>query len=219
MSGGSSRQGLALVADDASALCGSPIGRELARSELTSLLDACLGDLLANLIQLSGVSFTVAAATPAAVATLRQTLPPGVNVVGSERAGDQRERVRSLFTEARDRGVARIVMLAGDTLALPAATAGTAFGVLESADLVVGATRTGPWYLAGARDEAGIAAIIEAGSEPERLLQLASERDLLARRLEPRRRLATAGDLDELRDIPGLGPRVGAWLADHLGVT
>ena len=215
---GSSRHGLTIIAHDAVSSTPSELGRELEESELAALGDACLQDLISDLIQLSEVSFTVAAPDPVAAERLRHTLPAGVNVIAGDPTWGPAERDRFVFAEARARGAERSVILAGDTLALPVSTVGTAFGVLASADIVIGATRTGERYLAGAESEAGIEAILDAGSEPDGLLRLATERGLVARRMEPRPRLAGMRHPGDLQSIASLGPRVTAWLGGRFGI-
>lgn len=216
--GVASRHGLTIMAFDAAAPSLAPLRAWLDAPELSELLSACLGDLLASVMQVSGVSFSVVASSQPMLLEFRQTLPAGVNVIPVDPGLGEAELDRFIFAEAAARGVQRTVILAGDTLALPAATVGTAVGVLESADIAVGATRTGDRYLIGAGSEAAVETVVSAGDDPNVLLHLAGERGLVARRMEPRTRLGGVETLDALQDISGQGPRVRAWLAGRRSV-
>lgn len=221
MNGGTSRRTLTLLAL-------RPAGPELAglariveRPALDHLLQSCLLDLTSSVMELSGVSFTVAAANPNHAEEIRGILPAGVNLITLAPTADgatmEQDILRRLSQES-----ARAVIVSGDTVALPAATAGTAFGVLESADLVVGPARDAQWYLLGIGNRAAIDAALEAGVRTDALLDLAAERRLVMRRMEPRVRLAGIGSsdvLESLRRIPGLGPRMSAWLSARFDTT
>lgn len=218
MMGVASLDGLTIVAFDAAAASNPPLQTWLGAPELSELVSACLGDLLASVMRLSGVSFSVLAPDSSQLSELRHTLPAGVNVILAEPGLGEEELDRFVFAEAATRGVQRTVILAGDTLALPAATVGTAFGVLESADIAVGATRDGDRYLIGAGSEAAVETVLAAGDDPNVVLQLANERGLIARRMEPRYRLSGVGTFEALQEISGQGPRVSAWLAGRKSV-
>jgi hypothetical protein len=218
MIGRSSHNGLTIVAPGREAATTVHPRTWMADDELAALQTFCLQDLLASVMQLSGVSFTVLAPDVAELAEWRQAVPAGVNLVPGDPTWNQAERDRFVFAEAAERGVQQTVILAGDTLALPAATVGTAFGVLESADITVGATRTGDRYLIGAASDAAIETVLAAGDDPSAVLQLASERGQVARRMEPRARLGEVETFDALQDISGQGPRVSAWLAGRRSV-
>jgi hypothetical protein len=202
----------------------SPAGPELAaltsiveRPALDHLLGACLLDLTSSVMALSGVSFTIAAASPSHAEEIRGIVPAGVNLIALEPTVDG-ATAEQVFLHRLSQESDRTVIVSGDTVALPAATAGTAFGVLESADLVVGPTRDAQWYLLGLGNGAAIDAALAAGGRTDALLDLAAQRRLVMRRMEPRVRLAgidSSDALESLRQIPGLGPRVSAWLSER----
>lgn len=208
----SSAQGLTIDAGDRESLSQLSLALQLGGEEFAALLDAALLDMLGEVVQLSGVSFSVYTSSSLAGQDLRQTLPAGVNVIVGDPAWGLAERDRFIFAEAAERGVERTVILTGDSVAVPAATVGTAFGVLESADVVTGVTRAGNRYLVGAKDKAGIAAVTVAGPEPDALVRSVAAGGLVMRRMEPHIRLHDIETLDELRIVEGLGYRVRAWL-------
>lgn len=220
MNGATAHRSLTIAAYDAAWPELAGLARVLEPPALNRLLIACLQDLISSVIQLSGVSFTVAAPDPERAEDVRGVISAGVNVIAAatERGGSALDRL--IFRHAAERGFERSVIVAGDTLALPAATAGTAFGVLESADLVVGPTHHAAWYLVGPRATAGVETILDANGRTDALLERATARGLIVRRLEPRVRLAGISTLDELhavRELPGLGPRVSASLDGWFG--
>ncbi len=213
-------QSLIITAYDAAWPELAGLARVLEPPALNRLLIACLQDLISSVIRLSGVSFTVAVPDPERAEDVRGVISAGVNVIAAATEVEGSALDRLIFRNAAERGFGRSVIVAGDTLAVPAATAGTAFGVLGSADLVVGPTHHAAWYLVGTRSATGVETILDANGRTDTLLERAAERGLIARRLEPRVRLAGISTLDELhavRELPGLGPRVSAWLDEWFG--
>lgn len=218
MNGATARQSLTIAAYDAAWPELAGLAHVLDSPALDRLLIACLQDLISSVIQLSGVSFTVAAPDPKRAEDVRGVISAGVNVIVAATMLEGSARHRLIFRHAAERGFERNVIVAGDTLALPVATAGTAFGVLESADLVVGPTHHAAWYLVGTRSAAGVETILDANDRTDALLEFAAERGLVARRLEPRVRLAGISTLDELHAVctlPNLGRQVSAWLDER----
>ncbi len=186
----------------------------LGQPAVASLLISCLLDVLGQAVRLSGVNIVVVAGQSTAN-RLKVALPAGVAVLpvlGTMSAA----ALGPFATERlRERGYDRLVMLRADALAVPSIDLGTAFGALATADVVVGPTMDGGWYLAGVRSTAIDAMAETLWLDAERVVAAARERGLVGRRIAARTILAEITTYDQLvgsAGPPGLGDRLSSWL-------
>jgi uncharacterized protein len=127
----------------------------------------------------------------------------------------------SVFETFAAVGRPSVIAFNSDSPHLPASVLETAFGELETCDLVVGPTHDGGYYLVGARafhpglftnDGMG------TGTALEGLLARASSLQLSVRMIDPFYDIDVAADLsqlaDELRLAPRKAPRTAAWLVE-----
>ena len=133
--------------------------------------------------------------------------------------GDLGQRMRAAIREALGRGAERCVMIGMDTPHLPATTLESAFAALDGADLVLGPSLDGGYYLIGAKADHpslfedlawSTAAVLGA------TLGRARELGLEVRGLPPEFDVDRARDLehlaDELRRRPEAAPATRALL-------
>lgn len=146
---------------------------------------------------------------------------PTIEIVGQRGEGLAAGLV-SAFRTFIDRGYRRVVAIDGDSPQMPAEIITNAFELLESADLVIGPTADGGYFLVGS-------AVAQADLFDMRQIGTCSALDSLilsAQRLGLRFRLTeTLYDVDEAEDLarlarelgsfPHRAPRTAAWLASH----
>jgi uncharacterized protein len=122
--------------------------------------------------------------------------------------GDLTERQRELFRVAGERGEDRVVLVASDSPQLPVETVERAFRSLDRADLVLGPTYDGGYYLIGLRDPLAALACgvlggvpMSTGTELEGLTSEARLRGLCVERLDPIFDVDVEEDLQHLRRV------------------
>jgi uncharacterized protein len=127
----------------------------------------------------------------------------------------------SVFRIFADRGYRRVIALAGDSPHLAPTTVEEAFRRLDDADVVVGPTIDGGYYLVGAGAVDGeLFDGRRLGTETalDSLLTRARERGLRVALTEEAYDVDEKEDLerlaDDLRFTPGRAPRTAAWLAE-----
>jgi uncharacterized protein len=144
---------------------------------------------------------------------------PGVEIVDQQSEGLAAGLV-SAFRIFISRGYRRVVAIDGDSPQLPPATIDKAFGLLDGADLVVGPTTDGGYYLVGS------ATVPAALFDPKRMGTGRAFDSLMASAQGLGLRVAlteTAYDVDEAEDLarlarelrvfPHRAPQTAAWLA------
>jgi len=143
-----------------------------------SLYIAFLRDSVATARRVSGVHrFAIAFAPADGERLLRQEL--GRMARGwsflPQRGGDLGERMRRAFVENFQQGAKRIVILGADSPTLPARLVENAFAALQTADVVLGPSTDGGFYLIGVRrlKAEGRMSFLERGIEwsTERVLE------------------------------------------------
>jgi uncharacterized protein len=146
---------------------------------------------------------------------------PAIEVVGQHGDGLAAGLV-SAFRIFIDRGFRRVVALDGDSPQLPPETLEAAFTLLDAADVVVGPTTDGGYYLVGstsAKPELFDTHRMGTGSALDSLLANAHGLGLRVALTEPCYDVDDADDLArlsrELRRYPHRAVRTAAWLAQR----
>jgi uncharacterized protein len=146
---------------------------------------------------------------------------PAIEIVGQQGEG-LAAGLASAFRIFINRGYRRVVALDGDSPQLPPETLNKAFQLLDAADVVVGPTTDGGYYLVGSNtvqaelfDTQGMG----TGSALDSLMATAQGLSLRVALTE------TAYDVDEVEDLarlardlrlfPHRAPRTAAWLAQR----
>lgn len=182
------------------------LGRTIGHERAVALYRAFLRDLAARF---SGSRFQ-----PGWYVTPHDAAPELRPLVGAEGRmlfqgeGDLTERQRELFRVAGGRGEERVVLVASDSPQLTVETVERAFRSLDYADLVVGPTYDGGYYLIGLRhplaalDRGVLGGVpMSTGTELEGLISGARLRGLRVERLEPVFDVDVEEDLGHLRNI------------------
>jgi rSAM/selenodomain-associated transferase 1 len=144
---------------------------------------------------------------------------PAVEIVGQRGMGLAAGLV-SAFRIFVDRGYRRVITLDGDSPQLPPETLDKAFRLLDDADLVVGPTTDGGYYLVGSTTvhaELFDTQRMGTGSALDSLMASARDLGLRVALTETHYDVDEAEDLarlaGELRSFPHRAPRTAAWLA------
>jgi hypothetical protein len=167
-------------------------GGGLSLEQAADFARAFLVDTLATCAR-AGVERFVVAYSPAEARAEFETLAPGVEL-RPQTEGDLGARIRAAFEAGFAGGAGRVVVIGSDTPHLGVERVRAAFENLERAELVLGPTRDGGYYLVGLRaPRPELFAGVEWSTERVRSQTLAA-----ARRLQLRSEL-----LDELEDIDG----------------
>jgi 2-phospho-L-lactate guanylyltransferase (CobY/MobA/RfbA family) len=180
-------------------------------------------DLLGSLVAVNGATISVLAAGESHAHALTTILPPGIDLALVPGEIERGAHLSWAIQDQLERAFSRVVVVAADIAVLPARTVATALSTLSTADLVLGPTPGGNLYLAGVRDQRGLAVFVEAGSAAkldgisiEALLVAARGQEATVRTVERRRRLADGGGLEALREsvaaTSGAAPRTAALL-------
>jgi rSAM/selenodomain-associated transferase 1 len=164
-------------------------------------------------------TYALAIVCPASdVADLASWLP-AIEIVGQQGEG-LAAGLASAFRIFIDRGYQRVVALDGDSPQLPPETLDKAFQLLDGADVVVGPTTDGGYYLVGSRSVQ--AELFEThrmgtGTALDSLIASAQGLGLRVALTETAYDVDEAEDLArlarELRLFPHRAPRTAAWLA------
>jgi rSAM/selenodomain-associated transferase 1 len=143
---------------------------------------------------------------------------PGIEIA-AQRGEGLAAGLASAFRIFAGRGCRHIIALAGDSPHLDAATVEEAFRHLDSADVVVGPTIDGGYYLVGAGAvDSGLfdGGRLGTGRALDSLLTRARERGLRVAFTPEAYDVDEKDDLDQLADdlrlAPGRAPRTAAWL-------
>lgn len=183
--------------------------------------DYVLLDVLGTLVAVNGASISLVCGSRARAASLARIVPPDVEMMLSPEGLGLHAVVDWAVRRHVGRAFARVVVVAGDTLALPIRGAATALGALGSAAVVLGPTTGGGLYLFGTRDEAGLGALRAAepgwqAIDVDAAISDARAVGLETRRIERRTRLAELTELEALRRAVAadrsLAPRTAAFL-------
>jgi len=152
------------------------------------------------------------------VADLTSWLPT-IEVVGQQGDGLAAGLV-SAFRVFIDRGYRRVVAIDGDSPQLPTETLDKAFQLLDEADVVVGPTADGGYYLVGsmtAQAELFDTRRMGTGGALDSLMASAEALDLQVAFTETRYDVDEPEDLGrlarELGSFPHRAPRTAAWVA------
>jgi rSAM/selenodomain-associated transferase 1 len=144
---------------------------------------------------------------------------PAIEIVGQQGDGLAAGLV-SAFRVFIDRGYRRVVAIDGDSPQLPSETLEKAFRLLDEADVVVGPTIDGGYYLVGsttAQPELFDTRRMGTGRALDSLTASAQGLGLRVALTETRYDVDEAEDLGrlarELRSFPHRAPRTAAWLA------
>ena len=145
---------------------------------------------------------------------------PGIEIAG-QRGEGLAAGLASTFRIFAGRGCRRIIALAGDSPHLDAATVELAFRHLDGADVVIGPTIDGGYYLVGAGavgSELFDGGRLGTERALDSLLTRARERSLRVAFTEEAYDIDEKNDLDRLADdlrlAPGRAPRTAAWLVE-----
>lgn len=190
-------------------------------SEVVRLSECMLRDTLDLVRSIDGVH--VALMCPSEDAAALAAMLPAVDVVAQEGAG-LAAALTTVFRRFVEAGFSRVIAIDADSPHLPASVLHAAFASLDEADLVVGPTEDGGYYLVGASAaHPGLfdAAPLGTSSAYDALCASARERGLSVAASRVWYDVDVAADLlrlaAELRDEPARAPRTAALLASWDG--
>ena len=194
------------------------LARALAADDVVALYECLIEDTLR--LARSVRTDALAVVCPAADADDVARWLPGIEIV-AQRGEGLAAGLASVFRIFGDRGYRSVIALGGDSPHLDRATVEDAFRRLDGADVVVGPTIDGGYYLVGAGVIDG--ALFDGGtlgteSALDSLLTRARERGLRVAFTVEAYDVDEKDDLerlaDDLRLAPGGAPRTAAWLAE-----
>jgi uncharacterized protein len=148
-------------------------------------------------------------------------LAPDMGLI-RQRGDSLGERLDNLLTQALESGSARAVVMDSDSPTLPVAYVSQAFDRLDSADVVLGPTRDGGYYLIGLKQPRPVLLRQVQMSTPHVLsdtLRLAENAGLTVTLLPPWYDVDTIADLDLVEDdiargrLDGRAAATSRWLA------
>lgn len=172
----------------------------LAPAEAAALYEALLQDTIELGASLQGIQLAIAVTPPEAVEYFRHTSPPGtllLPVAGAD-IGDCLDQVLSRLLAA---GNPKAIAINSDGPTLPAAYLAQAVTLLNSADVVLGPSEDGGYYLIGLREPSpGLFVNIEWSSNrvTAQTLARAEAMGLRVAQLPPWYDVDTVADLDRL---------------------
>ncbi|MBI2190448.1 MAG: TIGR04282 family arsenosugar biosynthesis glycosyltransferase [Planctomycetes bacterium] len=126
------------------------LGTRLSDAECAALAEAFIRDTAQTMRGVAAEYKRVAFTPPEASATLQALIGPDIGCF-AQAGGDLGDRLLAAFERAFAEGCRRVLILGTDTPTLPASMMDRAFESLRSADLVLGPSTDGGYYLIGLR--------------------------------------------------------------------
>ena len=137
----------------------------------------------------------------------------GEGRLAAQAEGDLGARMAAAFQWAFDEGATRVVLIGTDIPELSADDVDRAFEVLDSADVALGPSLDGGYYLIGLRRPAPGLFERMPWSTPQVLPETLARAEALGLRVAP---LAVRGDVDTVEDLKREAGRLREWLPAEL---